>query len=182
MPEEPELILRLRPIEPGDKVTGFSLGTAEAAPLKAFLRKEAKNHHKTNVSKSFVLVEESNSSRVWGYLTLVCSEIDNEPCTQLEDCPEANKYPTFPAVKLVRFAIHKKLQGSGYGTSLLDWCITHVIENIMPHAGCRFLVLDAKKSASDFYLNRGFTLLDTKDNKDRDEPIMFIDLHKLSRI
>ncbi|ADE14161.1 GCN5-related N-acetyltransferase [Nitrosococcus halophilus Nc 4] len=172
----PELILR--PIKPEDKPSGFSLGSEEAAPLKAFLRKDAKVYHSENISKTFVLVEAIPQPRIKGYLTLVCSEISHEGCIELQECPQASKY-NYPAIKLARLAIHKDIQGAGYGRGMIDWCIAHVTENIMPHTGCRFLVVDSKPSAVKFYERSGFTILDTSGNRSSPSPVMYIDLHKV---
>lgn len=169
--------LFLRPIRPGDDTGKFSLGTPEAQPLKSFLKKQAKDYHHKNVAKTFVLVDSPDDSRVLGYLTLVCSEIKNEASTRLDDCGDANKYTSFPAIKIARLAVHNDLQRGGYGRTVMDWCIRHVVENIMPHAGCRFLVADAKHSAVSFYKKCGFTLLESEDKSKH--PIMFVDLHKL---
>lgn len=47
-----------------------------------------------------------------------------------------------------------------------------VVENVAPHVGCRFLVTDAKQPAVAFYEKMGFTLLDTDDNRERENPVM----------
>lgn len=170
--------LYLRPIDSGDVLKKFSLGSKDAAPLKTFLTKDAKAYHDKNVAKTFVLVADHDNPEVQGYLTLVCSEISNQDSTRLDDCERANSYGTFPAVKLVRLAVHKDVQGQGYGAAMLEWCLSHVVTNIMPNAGCRFLVVDAKPSAANFYEKTGFTRLQSQSDK-TPHPILFIDLHKL---
>lgn len=47
-----------------------------------------------------------------------------------------------------------------------------------PHVRCQFLVTDAKQPAVAFYEKMGFTLLDTNDNRERENTVMFIDLLK----
>jgi len=172
-------MLVLRPIQPGDKVTGFSLGRAEFSPLKAFLRKDAKTYHQENIAKTFVLVDpDEEHPQVHGYITLICSEID---CSKNNASIESNKYSKSPAVKIARLAVRSKSRGHAYGVSIVKWAIANVIENIMPYTGCRFLVVDSKKSAIGYYENIGFTLLDTKRNRESKNPILFIDLHKLQK-
>jgi GNAT superfamily N-acetyltransferase len=170
--------LILRPIEPEDKTSGFSLGSEEARLLKAFLHKDAKKYHSANISKTFVLVEMVTNPKIKGYLTLVCSEISHEGSIELMECPQASKY-NYPAIKLARLAIHKDIQRKGYGRGMIDWCIAHVTKNIMPHTGCRFLVVDSKPSAVRFYGKAGFTILDTPGNRECLSPVMYIDLHKV---
>ncbi|MEZ5454493.1 MAG: GNAT family N-acetyltransferase [Thiothrix sp.] len=172
--------LLIRLLHPDDKPGKFSLGSQEFQPLKTFLKRDAHAHDKANISKTFVLVEgEEPVNRIFGYVTLVCSEIANANDTRLDDCEQANRYPTFPAVKLARLAIHKDLQGYGLGQQMLWWTVAHIMQNVVPHAGCRFLVVDAKKGAVKFYEKAGFTLLDTPDNIHADSSVMFIDLQKL---
>lgn len=173
----PPASLFLRPIKAGDILTGFSLGAKDLQPLKTFLKRDALEYHENNVAKTFVLVESLRGSHVYGFLSLVCSEIKNEDQTHLEDCKTANRYQSFPAIKLVRLAIHHKLQGQGYGREMMGWCVRHVVDNVMPHAGCRFLVADAKHNALPFYEKLGFTLMATTASSKH--PVVFIDLNKL---
>jgi hypothetical protein len=56
----------------------------------------------------------------------------------------------------------------------MDWCLC-------PAVGCRFVIVDSKKSSVGFYEKQGFTLIDTKENRGRSEPVMFIDLHKAAK-
>lgn len=48
----------------------------------------------------------------------------------------------------------------------------------MPHVGCRFLVVDAKRDSVGFYQKSGFILLNTDSNYVDEHPLMFFDLHK----
>lgn len=51
---------------------------------------------------------------------------------------------------------------------------------VCPNVGCRFDVVDAKRSPVNFYGRCGFTLLDTELNRESRHPIMFMDLSKLA--
>lgn len=169
----------IREIAPGDNVTGLSLGDQEYVALKIFLKKDAKRFHKSNIAKTYCLVERSqNPSRVWGYITLLCSEIKIEDCQRPEDCV-GMRYDSYPAVKIARLAVDNELKGNGLGTNLVDFSVSLVQKIIMPKVGCRFLVVDSKKEAVKFYLQAGFTLLNTETNKAAEHPILFMDLHKL---
>lgn len=173
--------LIIRPLHQMDKMGKFSLGSAEFQPLKTFLKRDAKEHDKASISKTFVLVESPEPvGRIYAYTTLVCSEIVNVEQTRLDNCEQSDRYPTLPAIKIARLAVHKALQGAGVGRWLMDWTIAHVMENIVPNAGCRFLVVDAKKASVSFYDKVGFTILDTDANKQADDSVMFIDLQKLA--
>lgn len=89
------------------------------------------------------------------------------------------RYDSYPAVKIARLAIDKEVKGNDLGTSLVDFSVSLVQDEIMPKIGCRFLVVDSKKDALEFYQKVGFTMLDTENNKHAEHPILFMDLHKL---
>ena len=61
---------------------------------------------------------------------------------------------------------------------LIDLALGIAKDRISSAAGCRFLVVDSKQDAVEFYQKRGFTLLGTQANLMRSDPILFIDLHK----
>ena len=171
--------LIIREIEPSDNVTGLSLGDKKFIPLKTFLKRDAKPFHKANIAKTYCLVEPDQSpSRIWGYITLLCSEIKIENCQRPNDCANM-RYDSYPAVKIARLAIDKEVKGNDLGTSLVDFSVSLVQDEIMPKIGCRFLVVDSKKDALEFYQKVGFTMLDTENNKHAEHPILFMDLHKL---
>jgi len=151
------------------------LGEAEFAPLKTFLTKHAKSYHQEDIAKTFVIVEqEIQNPPVLGYITLICSEIECAGNAAIE----ANKYNRSPAVKIARLTVHQCFQKLHYGRALIQWAIANVMENIMPNTGCRFLVVDSKKSSVQYYEQRGFTLLDTDSNRKSKHPVLFIDLPK----
>jgi GNAT superfamily N-acetyltransferase len=170
--------LQFRELRPRDNLTGLSLGDKSFVPLKSFLRNCALDFHQHNIAKTYVLVEDSSSPKVWGYLALMCSEVTLGQSYHLEECPKANQYETFAAIKIARLAIDQRLQGGGYGTRMVKWSISLVKEKIMPLVGCRFLIVDAKQNAIPFYEKIGFTLFDTPQNKQSKHPLMFLDLHK----
>lgn len=172
--------LILRPIHPNDNLNLLSLGNAEFTPLKIFLQKNALDFHQYEIAKTYVLVEENSSApRVWGYITIMSSEIvilnhDDRP----QETLSTSRYEAFPAVKIARLAIDKRLHKQGYGAQLLNWCISHVRIAIMPYVGCRFLVVDSKKNSVQFYAKSGFELLEIDTEDSKEYPMMFLDLYK----
>jgi hypothetical protein len=174
-----DINLELRELRPGDRVTGLSIGEPVFLPLKTYLQKEAKSHHRLDLAKTYAFIEPSAPPRVRGYITLVCGEIvveDGAP--QVE--PDANfTYPHFPAVKIARLIVDSRLRGNDLGTKLVQLGLGIVKDQICPRVGCRFVVVDAKRESLDFYVDCGFTLLNTKANRDRAQPIMFVDMTKV---
>lgn len=170
------LVLRL--FKPGDNVAGFSLGDPDFQPLKTFLQRDAAIYHKEDYAKTYVLADELEVPRVWGYLTLICSDVKLTQRYKKQNHADM-RYDSFPSIKIARLAIHKDLQKAGHGRHLVDFCVSITKSEIMPRVGCRFLIVDSKKKAVGFYEKSGFTLLDTVKNRCAENPILFMDLHKL---
>jgi len=171
--------LIFRHIQDGDVTSKFLLGDASKVALKIFLQKEALEFHHKKIAKTYVVVEE-HRRRVFGYISIVCSEIHIAAAYDLDESLRVNKYKTFSAVKIARLAVDKALHGKGYGTKMVAWCLSSVKDKIMPVVGCRFLIVDAKADVVGFYENIGFTMLDTEENRQSQHPLMFLDLYKLS--
>ncbi len=167
---------QLRPIQEGDILNRLSLGKESYTPLKIFLRKAALNFHQNNVAKTYVMADET--ARVWGYVTLMNSEIILNENQKPEELYDPTRYEAFPAVKIARLAIDKSMQGQGYGKDMLEWVITLVRDKISPFVGCRFLVVDAKQDSISFYQKSGFNLLDIEAMDDH--PPMFLDLDMIA--
>jgi len=172
----------VRALRADDDLKKLSLGSAEHAPLKTFLRKHARNYEERYLTRTYVLVDIDrieSSGRVWGYLTLVASEVSTSEQTKPQGQIHWPDGYSMPAVKLARMAIDKDIQGQSWGKKMLEWAIALIKGHVACHIGCPLLVTDAKKSAVDFYKKCGFTLIDTQENNDRAEPVMFINLSKL---
>lgn len=171
--------LYIRELRLGDKSNGLSLGKQEYIPLKAFLKKAALEFHQDNVAKTYVLVDQAESPQIWGYATLMCSEITLNGLKRLGESSNYKRYDTFPAIKLARLAVDKSLHGQGYGSLLVKTTIAIAKDYIMPNVGCRFVTVDSKRNAVNFYEKIGFTLLESKENQTNSNPLMFLDLNKI---
>lgn len=169
----------MRQMQADDDTSKLSLGNAAYTPLKTFLKKTAFDFHQYNIAKTYVLVNKDlSSSRIWGYITLMNSEIVLNEGQRPHESAATSRYEAFPAVKIARLAVDQSLQGNGFGSEFLDWCMNHVKLAIMPHVGCRFLVVDAKRDSITFYQKSGFLLLNTDSNHTDEHPLMFFDLHR----
>ncbi|WP_374625275.1 GNAT family N-acetyltransferase [Devosia sp.] len=178
--------ITIRPIEPGDTVTGLSLGHADFVPLKTYLQKDAKAHQEQSLARTYGVFLDDEPLRVRAYVTLVCGEIASEPGgSGVSGLGHGDglhyPYRQYPAVKIARLAVDHRLQGRKLhiGTMLVDLSVGIAKDVISPSVGCRFIVVDAKRRSVGFYERYGFTALDTPANRERDEPVMFIDLYKV---
>jgi predicted N-acetyltransferase YhbS len=155
-------------------VTALSLGDPAFTPLKTYLTKHAKAHQRASLARTYVAVD--GLGRIKAYITIICGEIEVQVDHEGEDV--RYDYTKYPAVKIARLAVDKRVRGNRLGEALVDLAIGVTRDIVCPHVGCRFIVVDSKQQSVAFYGKCGFTLLATPDNRDREEPIMFIDLHK----
>src|SRR5258708_22802584 len=123
MAEQAEEI-RLRQISPDDKVRGFFLGDKDFpqryVPLTIFLQKDAKKHHKENVSKTYVAISEK---KILGYISLSCSVIvlDTPPVGL-----DTYKYKSYPAVKIGKLAVDTHYRQRDLGSKLVSLAVATV--------------------------------------------------------
>ena len=89
-------------------------------------------------------------------------------------------YQSFPALKITRLGIDVEFHGKGIGTHLLNAVKSFFISD--NRSGCRFLTLDAYRSARGFYEKNGFLAAQLpEDEHDPASPTipMFFDLRRI---
>jgi predicted N-acetyltransferase YhbS len=162
----------------GDQVSRFRLA-AEDKALEVFIRRDARKSSEANLTQTYVAKWEGDA-KVIGYISLMCAEVALEKTYEIADKVGADKYEFQPAVRIARLARCPKNKDQAIGRQLVEMAIGMVLVSIVPHAGCRFMILDAKSKSISFYKSLGFRLLDTKDNLAKANPLMFLDLRALS--
>ena len=81
---------------------------------------------------------------------------------------------SYPAVKVGRFAVSNSVRGEGIGSMLLDFIKAYfIIDN---KTGCRFVTVDAYRSAISFYEKNGFLPLQEEEDETTPTRLMFFDL------
>jgi predicted N-acetyltransferase YhbS len=177
---EENLSIIVKQIQPGDRLTGLSLGNPAFTPLKTFLQRHAQKYEVQSLARTYAAFNEGNG-RVVGYVTLVCGEVVADDGEQeLINDPELDyKYNHFPAVKIARLAVDIRLARNGLGRELVNLALGQAKRVVCPTVGCRFVVVDSKRESIKFYERCGFTMLDTQENRDRKDPVMWIDLSKV---
>lgn len=169
----------IKQIEPGDRLTGLKLGDAIYAPLKTFLQRHAQEYERQSLARTYAAFG-ATSGRVSGYITLVCGEVvtGDSDGPLVEDEGLKYLYHQYPAVKIARLAVDTRVRQKALGRALVQLALGVAADTICPAVGCRFVMVDSKKPAVPFYEKCGFTLLDTEANRNRAEPVMFVDLKK----
>lgn len=87
--------------------------------------------------------------------------------------PNSKRRRSYPAVKVGRLAVNENYSGQGLGTFILD-NIKYAFSNVK-RLGCRFITVDALKTAVPFYERNGFQCI-TESDKDDETRLMFFDL------
>lgn len=124
--------------------------------LNDFLKKFARQNEDKGVSRTFVLVKESES-RVFGFYTLSAGEVsrDKLPAKEAKKLP---KYPV-PVVVLGRLAVDRTAQGEKLGRYLLKDAL-HRALSVSAQIGCYAVCVRAlHDKAAKFYAKFGFSPL-----------------------
>lgn len=171
--------LHYRAIQAGDGVNWLRLGDDSLKPLKTFLKKDARRFHEEYLARTLVGVQPGERT-VIAFATLVCANILVKQLPEQERI-SGFKFDSYPAMMLARLAVNKRFQGQGIGTELLDLAISFVVGSIMPIAGCRYLLVDAKESSVRFYERHGFAKLGELPDAASNLASMYVDLLPVAR-
>lgn len=141
-------VLRIVPLEAAYDRTDFESG---CAPLDSYLRHQVTQDVRRRVTACFVAL--TREECIAGYYTLASASI------LLSDLPAAiakklPRYPSVPAVRMGRLAVHQRFQGQGLGGALLADALERAARS---EIAAFSLVVDAKDaSAAAFYRYHGF--------------------------
>jgi len=130
--------------------------------LEDFLKEDALNNQKIGISKPYLFF---NNNILVGYITLLCDTLRLEG--ELRDFFKSKdvNYKSLPAIKIGRLAIDNNYQKQGFGTEILGFTMNIALKISKEFAGCRFLIVDAKrnynakKDSIHFYKKFGFKIL-----------------------
>ncbi len=142
--------------------------------LNQFLVRRAKHHQEELLATTYLLFYENDDieDELVGYYTLSCSSVTATEYVK-SNFHRNKQYEDYPAILIGRLAISKKYENKGFGSFLLDSIKRKAIDN-QGFAG-RFLILDAKKEAVDFYKKNHFDFW-TKEDQNEDTRLMYFDL------
>ena len=130
-------------------------------------------YEKERLAVTYV-VEDNDSHPILAYFSILHDKIerniaDSRIWNQLSrKIPNAKRRSSYPAIKVGRLAVNRQVQGTGIGEYILDFIKAWYYK--APKAGCRFITVDALKTAEAFYTKCQFKpLTETSDN---DETIL----------
>lgn len=168
----------IRKLKKGERITSFSCGDED---LDDFILNDAYLYRNALLAITYV-VEHKDTRQVSAYFSLANDRIT------IKDFPDKNAFNRFrrhrfvnekrltnyPAVKLCRFAIDSSLKGQSVGTYLLDFMKSFFVDD--NRTGCRFMTVDAYRSAEPFYGKNGFLYLTNEEQENSKTRLMFFDL------
>jgi len=145
----------------------FSCGKKE---IDEFIQKQALTFQQQLLGVTYLF---HHGPEIVGFATLCMGHINKQKM------PSEHRLSTgvssYPALLIGQLGVCGKHQGNGVGTYICDFCFDRAIK-LSQRVGCRFLVVDALESATNFYTKYGFTLA-PKQEKEK-QKLMFLDITK----
>lgn len=171
-----EVELRLARLDESNASPSMKTGSDEFTPLKIFIKNHAKNYEKAHLARTYVFTDVT-ANRIAAYVTLTCSEVKAD-----KGLVDGIQYPfgTYPAVKIARLLVDERYRYPKpyrLGKRLVNLAQAIALDEVCPAVGCRFVVVDAKRSSIGFYEHCGFTKVRSDPGADG-QTVMFIDLHR----
>jgi GNAT superfamily N-acetyltransferase len=159
-------------------ISVFDCGDAD---LNDFLHNDAKNYLKSMLAVTYLV---KAKDEIVAYFCLSYDGLTRTTILTKEEqalwnkvgrkIPNNKRRKTYPAVKIGRLAIAKQYMRFGIGRQIIK-SIVMMYTKEQHHAGCRFVTVDAYRSALMFYERNDFRYLTTKDI-DEDTRTMYFDL------
>ena len=132
--------------------------STENKELKAFLVEDALKNQQLSISTTYLWFYKPTGELV-AYISLLNDSLRIRE-TELEKLfvEKGILYKSLPALKIGRLCVDNRFTGRGIGTFLTKFAMIKA-SKIGEDVGCRFLVLDSKKEAVEFYKKMGFWIL-----------------------
>lgn len=146
--------------------------------LNGFLFDDAKHFQNELMAVTYLLEDHERNVTV-AYFSLLADKITFNPEEKVvwnrlnRSIPNPKRRRNYPALKIGRLAVNENYAGEGVGTFVLD-SIKYAFTTVK-RLGCRFLTVDALKSATHFYEKNGFQFFTEQDKHDETR-LMFFDL------
>ena len=146
--------------------------------LRSFLIEDAMKNQELLISTTYLWFY-TKTDQLVAYTTLLSDSLRVKE-TELEKAfiDKGILYKSLPALKIGRLCVDERFINRGIGTIIIEFSMSIGIE-IGKKVGCRFVVLDSKKEALEFYERLGFQEL--RDDKKETVP-MYFDLKYLDKI
>lgn len=167
---------KVRALRTNECVKNFHCGDEE---LDDFILHESQAYSEAMIATTYLVVDRHQEDKVVAYFSLANDKLS---VNDFSSNSEFNRFRkrrfvhekrlrSYPAVKLCRLGVDTSLKGKGIGSILLRFLITLYLSG--NRAGCRFITVDAYKTAIPFYKNSGFVSLSNKADDLPTSPLYF---------
>lgn len=146
------------PVNPAFRYKSFK-GQRVLVDTIYLTRQDVKKMMAVNLPKMDKIEREIADKQVWNRLS--------------RQIPNAKRRSSYPGLKIGRLAVSKGLQGSGIGKKIINFIQPLFFDN--RYAGCRFITVDALKTAEEFYRKCRFLPLNNPEPEE-ETILMFFDL------
>ena len=128
--------------------------------LNDYLRRQATQDRRRNLTQVYVLVDSQAPTRVLGYCTLSAAQVNAKqlPAGERRKLP---RYP-IPCFRIGRFAIRSSAQGQGLGKRLLGCAVDRCLQARKAVAAYAIIVAAKDDNAKSFYKHFGFSAFSAK--------------------
>ena len=163
----PDSELSMVPLDKSYNLFSFKCTSSE---LNDFLKNDALADQDNMISRTGLCFWENE---LVGFVALVADTIEAKTVI---DGLEHYEYKKYPGVKIARLAVDSRFERRGIGTYLLAAAIGKTL-SVCESIGCRYILVDSKKSSIDFYQKNGFKLVEKY--KSRDFVPMYLNLQPI---
>jgi GNAT superfamily N-acetyltransferase len=150
---------------------------SEDKDLNDFLLNDAKHYLKSLLAVTYLLQTGDETIAYFSLSNDNLSKSDSEKSTWSKlnrAIANDKRRRTYPAVKIGRLAVAKKYAGMGVGRFIIK-TVEGMFISEQQRTGCRFITVDAYRSALSFYQKNEFKFLTEQDAAD-DTRTMYFDL------
>ena len=167
---------RIRVLKSTERVKTFLCGDDD---LDNFILEEATLYGKAKISVTYIVTDSMIDDEVVAYFSLANDKLSVNDFASNSEFNRFRKHRfshekrlrSYPAVKLCRLGVQDSMKGTGIGSILLRFMIRLYLFN--SRAGCRFITVDAYKSAVSFYEANGFLKLTRSSEEAYTVPLYF---------
>jgi predicted GNAT family N-acyltransferase len=153
---------QLKKLEVNTNIKPFKSSDSD---LNKFLFDDAKNYLTQRLAVTYLIETEEETVAYFCLSndTVLRTLADKTGWKKIKkSIPNAKIRSSYPAVKIGRLAVDKKYESNGFGRLMIQIAREKFTSNT-PDTGCRFITVDAKKNALDFYVRNKFDFLTSED-------------------
>lgn len=152
----PDSELSILPLDESHNLFSFNCSSSE---LNDFLKNDALADQNNMISRTGLCFW---NRELVGFVALVADTIEAKAVI---DRLEHYEYRKYPGVKIARLAVDSRFERRGLGTYLLAAAIGKTL-SVCESIGCRYILVDSKRSSISFYQKNGFKLVEKYINRE----------------